>query len=488
MRGRDLKARRGAALVLALGAACGGSTRSEHAPSQATTSGTFSSGSRLRAHFWDGGGGATAFIDWYDTSLGIPCQFALLDDGSTRCVPPPVRTPVYLDAACSQPAWVASDAPPRIVSTLPANPPCAGQPGPVHLGAVQPKVDAATIYALSILNQCQPGTLGPTDTVYALAPADATAFAAARPAVENRGGGIDVETLTGDDGAGQITGMRDRARGVECAAHALAGGSTADVCVPVTALQLLDNYWSTPDCTGAGGAYACSPGCPAPTLGFTEAVDPGTCARQSAGIFTLGPSASVSYEMQSGACVSVFVNGDVCPFYATGAPVDASAFPALVPGWIGGGPLIAPVETVAGDPRPVSASTSLFDTRARIGCYGTRFADGVGRCVTDDTVRLDASASYYADAACTQRLVVAADSCGSGSTRYVIDPAGATAADAPIQRVYALGTSFDGVQYFRDASTGACEALGPGGAGTLRTLGAEVAPDDVFVRVVERTE
>jgi hypothetical protein len=49
--------------------------------------GVVTSGSRLRARFFDGGGGALMFKAWYDTELDIECRFDLAADGKQRCLP-----------------------------------------------------------------------------------------------------------------------------------------------------------------------------------------------------------------------------------------------------------------------------------------------------------------------------------------------------------------------------------------------------------------
>jgi len=76
------------------------------------------SGSRLRARFYDGGGGALLLRDWFDTELGIPCRFVRTRAGPTRCLP--VTTTLFLDSTCAMPVLheACSDPPPPYVTLM----------------------------------------------------------------------------------------------------------------------------------------------------------------------------------------------------------------------------------------------------------------------------------------------------------------------------------------------------------------------------------
>lgn len=64
----------------------------------------FTSGTRLRARFLDGGGAARMFEGWFDTELGIDCTSTPVAGEPNRCLPPLLEGRVFLDAACALPA------------------------------------------------------------------------------------------------------------------------------------------------------------------------------------------------------------------------------------------------------------------------------------------------------------------------------------------------------------------------------------------------
>jgi hypothetical protein len=61
------------------------------------------SGSRLRAMFHDGGGGALVFRGWFDSELGVQCVFTRTRSGQMRCLP--ATHTVLRDSTCAMPVW-----------------------------------------------------------------------------------------------------------------------------------------------------------------------------------------------------------------------------------------------------------------------------------------------------------------------------------------------------------------------------------------------
>jgi hypothetical protein len=81
------------------------------------------SGSRLRAMFHDGGGGARLFRGWFDTELRIPCGFVRTRNGQMRCLPVPATA--MRDSTCAMPVLATprsqqacSATPPRYVTAF----------------------------------------------------------------------------------------------------------------------------------------------------------------------------------------------------------------------------------------------------------------------------------------------------------------------------------------------------------------------------------
>jgi hypothetical protein len=66
------------------------------------------SGSRLRARFYDGGGGALLFRGWFDSELGLPCAFTRTPNGPMRCLPAG-QPAVFSDSTCTMPVWGISN-------------------------------------------------------------------------------------------------------------------------------------------------------------------------------------------------------------------------------------------------------------------------------------------------------------------------------------------------------------------------------------------
>jgi len=65
----------------------------------------YKSGTRLKARVLETGDGAQQFLGWFDSELGVKCEFATAPDGKTRCLPRRHVRPeglFYLDQDCSR--------------------------------------------------------------------------------------------------------------------------------------------------------------------------------------------------------------------------------------------------------------------------------------------------------------------------------------------------------------------------------------------------
>jgi hypothetical protein len=498
VRGALAKGWRAALFVPLVGFACGGTVAPDHAsahvapPSQAPPHGTYTSGKRLRARFWDGGGGATSFIDWYDTALQIPCAFGVGEDRVMRCLPstPPPETSMFLDPACTKPARMTPSA---TVLPYEASSRSVGTCGPttvVHVDTPQ-TVDVATVFQEGD-SGCIAVPVPPGDLVAELVPADLTLFLEADVVVEDRGQGLDGEVIVARDGTRQVGRTLDHARGAPCSA-------SDGRCFPLDRITSEEHAtFMDAACTQPGpGGFSCAldPSCPAPSIALDERFDPTTCKTTLAGVHAVGPRAPLPYQAGGpGECAQVSLNGSACAFFAEAAPIDASAFPPLAEGRIGTGRLVEPV-LLAPDGHPVADLGGFIDTqRGGITCFPTLFADGAERCVGGV---LDlTSIGVFADAACTQPLApsIASSSCSAGSVppAYAAQsimllapaPQGGEAPAWAIQHVFAVGTRFDATPYLQ-APGGACTAGTPG---NYALLSPEVDPDSAFARVEGRTQ
>src|SRR5690242_19948278 len=97
-------------IALALLCACSGDPGGLPGPSYRT------SGTRLRAAYWDGAG-ARIPLAWFDSELGTECSFEKDVNGIYRCFPSytPYSTILYRDAGCTSPVVLLGEScPPEL--------------------------------------------------------------------------------------------------------------------------------------------------------------------------------------------------------------------------------------------------------------------------------------------------------------------------------------------------------------------------------------
>jgi len=82
--------------------ACGGKSQISPFVARGDSSALFHSGTRLKAHYLDGGGGARALVAFHDTQQDVECNFLETAPGEYWCLPKLV-TFTYADAACAEP-------------------------------------------------------------------------------------------------------------------------------------------------------------------------------------------------------------------------------------------------------------------------------------------------------------------------------------------------------------------------------------------------
>jgi hypothetical protein len=206
--------------------------------SSETTPEAFHSGTRLRARYDDGGGGARSFIEFVDSQLGVRCAFTSADDGRMRCLPLDAAPIIYTDSSCTRPV-------------APANNPCPGtftyatQPSSMLACPFEPMASMTTVYALgSMLPQLPVYDRRPDGScvsmgmrpVYAVTALPATMFVAANERVESRTSELGVRFLDAEDGASIAVGLYDQVRRAPCA-PVEEGPTTANVarCLPAAA-------------------------------------------------------------------------------------------------------------------------------------------------------------------------------------------------------------------------------------------------------------
>ena len=451
-------------------------------PSVAPPSGTYVSGTRLRAKIIDAGDGATLFESWHDAQLGFDCSFQELGDGSLHCVPPPADASVtYLDASCTQLA-VASVAAPAspyvsIVGSQPEAPWCGAMPSPsavvtvYELGGAQPSSPTFHVDAGSgscVASQSSGGGF----VVFAATEAAPATFVGAHVVVESRGA-LDSEILVADDGATELAGILDHATGAPCvmpdSLYSIGEGPPTLRCIsPAVAW---DGFYDDGSCSGPREAYI-GAGCDAPAI----AVSPLDASCGALPLFALGPVDPAVTPFYTGNAQCTAFTYTSLDFYPETGPADLSPYPALGESRLGAGRLLLPFLTAPGDSRALGVETlrtsigqsALFDSARNAPCSVTTFSDGVIRCVTAGTAQLDG----FSDAACTEPLAKTPLGCDAPTE----------AIDGPRAQVFAIGAPFTGTVYEMQSS---CAPITP--AGAYYTLGAPIDPS-VFPALTERTE
>jgi hypothetical protein len=326
--------------------------------------------------------------------------------------------------------------------------------------------------------------------------------------VESRGSGLDARVLIADDGARQVVRTLDHARSTPCTATFAAAGAGPGLCLPSNEPALLGRTFLDPACMNAvEGAWSCTEGvvCPAPARELR--VTGGTCT-------TLGTYSEVA--LGASAAASVFDNGSAtgmcepssltaaCSFHPSMQEVTGSAFPAVTSGRIGTGRLTLPVTEAPPDGTVLTATPGGFwDGSRSTHCAQMPFADGIFRCVTEDASFVNAGFTFYADPACTQRLIEQLPASACGTNRPIAY--GLLFHDGPsaiVDQVLAAGAVFvpttpdaaaTPALIYESSAPGDCTAQAVGNGGpfdgyTFYTLGAAVDPDSAFARVTERTE
>ncbi len=199
------------------------------------------SGARLRAMVVDGGDGAQLFAGWWDSELGVACQFRLVDRATARCFPVvggiEGAGPFFSDADCTEPGvlWFPPGEVPALVVrgvesvVAPRCEPNVPNPNGDYFHLV-PGPRPETLY-----NGGNGASCGEIDTNFpdrfrwfGLEPVPHERFVGARVTVE--GGPIGVRWYAGEDGSVEVASLRD-GEGRDC--DLVRPSEGVDVCLPV---------------------------------------------------------------------------------------------------------------------------------------------------------------------------------------------------------------------------------------------------------------
>jgi len=209
----------------------------------------FGSGSRLKAHVWDGGSGARALLDFYDVQLDVNCTFLENASGEYHCLPKPLANS-YFDANCTQPAFIgtgSAETPPRagvlVVSYAPS---CDKMVVPYSLVEEQPVTQLYTW----IDGKCYPETVFP-DSAWTVQPEPLTRFSGAALSTVGDEGEAQALRATADDGA--YLNLYITAHGQRCVGLQFAQEQR---CLRTPFGRMANGTYADDTCTGPELAYS----------------------------------------------------------------------------------------------------------------------------------------------------------------------------------------------------------------------------------------
>lgn len=464
--------------------------------SQAPAIGSYQSGSRLRAHYWDGGDGATMFIDWHDTALDITCQFAADASGTLRCLPVrgstiAIYTTRFLDDACTQRGVLVAGLPARRVppyaTTTGAL--CGDEAPIVSVNVIAAEASPSKLGYTQRDTRCLPFDLSSDEAMFAITPIEPSIFLPAHTAIERRGPRLDVEVVVADDGARQLGRMLDHDRGASCAPLsgvpplAITPSVAGATCLPAV-VGLPAEVSLRTDCTDATmGGWDCPQrdGCNQTSFAIVATASISNCTT-TYDVIALATEAASTYESATGPCSNLTYGS--CKFYPQSALVDWSTFPALARGGLGTGRLSRNVLVAEGDGRVLGESKlGFWDGERSANCQPRSFSDQIVRCLPEGTAVIG---GFFADAACTQPLI-AADDCGHAPP-LAAEPyeVGSTLYPNITGQVFAVGDAFRAPTFYRLDPTG-CLELPHGDTNRFWIVGAEL-DRDILPRLTERID
>lgn len=427
----------------------------------------FASGTRLTVSVWDAAG-AEAFAGLYDNQLGVACAVIEAEPGQLRCVPidDGERVVRYLDSACTQPVYAS-------LSTACVN------TGHLWLSAdsraLCGSTQATSVFALSTTTvpaawwrttgagACVAASLDPGATVYTFSPlrdlpippADLVAFV-----TEDRLGpeGVGVRVLVGDDGTQVAVGLVGPDG--PCTPELLVGGWR---CVPDRRAVRTSVGWSG-DPTCATAPVAVNPNNPVCGPPLVVVQDGGT---STPSVYGLGaPWVGDVYD-GARSCALAAGGGEA---WALGPAVPATTWTRLTlptpsAGDVAGRWWTSP----AGTPLLAPADAPFLRVASGEACAPARTVSGVAVCLPVDARPVSSVSSFFADAACTQRVSVIG---GQGNARWLFGRVEGCAGDVDtvIGSLEEVGATHVGDLYLLSGPTCAYAAQTPAGTTWRHTV------------------
>lgn len=416
------------------------------------------SGTRLKLQWFDFGG-TRRWTSFYDTQRAETCSPREWSDGKSYCLPtdPKREAPVYLDAACTQPANMlfrdprGCDAPPPAYMVEYAQ--VCPRRVPHRLYRLGDRRPDAKFYTSSFDGVCEgPFDFASSADIYAAGAEVPLTELAAGTLVEPSTGRLAVQFYEGNDGSRLPITLRDIALDSECRLDPT-DGATSFTCEP---FELgLAIYFADQACTRPVAYFNSPRSCPAPQV---IRYDPDGCTATPNQYFAPGaPITGQLYSSSSGTCESAPTGSE--PTVLLGSALTlatASRAPDATAGRLRTVHLGLPGAAQFRDPY-------LYDTALETECLTSELADGTTRCLPSRAF----VEVLYTDAACTIPIKVArlADnleynggSCAAlPAPKYALERPGIAQACKAVPTMYPVTERYTGPLYKLD---GACFEFG----------------------------
>ncbi|HYQ03313.1 MAG TPA: hypothetical protein VER96_31780 [Polyangiaceae bacterium] len=407
----------GWALLQAL-SGCGGKSSTEVPRAQRDTSAIFGSGTRLKAHYLDGGDGARVPVDFFDSELSTNCQFVESASGQYHCLPA-TRTRFYFDAACSEPAYVPS--------------PCAQIPPPPELlvSANSPECDAlASGYSLGeerpmsmlYIRTSEGCQADQARSAWWLVREPLARFVQGTTSVVGAEGGLQASRVTADDGA--FLNLRLVTDGEPCS-QVLDRGVPR--CISGISARLSSALFDNANCDSAVAVRYLDDAdrCAGRQAFVTERKSNNCVANDSVYAALDEVTAAIYQQQQSGECLAL--GDDAMPssyfFYHAGAELSIEGAPRVNTVRVGSGALGLPCQTDR-EGVPLLAPNSqvpipqIWQLESGRKCGAIADPSGTLRCVPYGlglpTSPIPGELGPFSDADCTRRVeTVSRDACSN---------------------------------------------------------------------------
>lgn len=438
------------------------------APTSVDVPPAFQSGSRLEALVRDGGPDAAILERWEDTERGVNCILGEDRFSTPRCLPDEPTTVIYLEPGCREPAieWPSCDgsAPPDYVTHILRGCPFVRTGSPYEVGS---QVEVTYAYRS---DTCERFGFGAPTPVYRVTPAPLEDFVSYTVEHVRVDGTFGVRNMVGSDGSSQLTSLVATGVDRECRAVTL-GRDFERYCLHGDWAFDFGNTHADPGCTGADAVgTATAETCEGPAYAMSYAFE-GECNRYVGTLREIGSTLKSSevYIGEPGYC---FPAEEGRPYWEIGAPAG-DVLPRMQEGPAGKSRLqLHHWLTDAGTPLMPSAF-QWTDTELDQVCGLHETIELGPLCLPSVRVE-DESNGHFADASCTQRVVVWSDDpCFPSELPSLwASPMGSKCGGGGITDVRTIGARHDGPVYF-GGGTG-CKLVEPGPTDAHYLVGAPV--------------